>query len=257
MYFFKKYAIITLIMTFEVRRLVLLKKSILINSGIISAMLLLNPITCHAEWIKDSAGWWYSNQNSWYIGWQLINEKWYYFDNNGYMKTGWIQTDGKWYYMYENGSMAKDTSINGYKLGSDGAWVETDNNNSDNTIEVPVSGNGKLSDISGIDFNNINKIIFYDGRTFNQPLTLTDKQKINQFISILNNVEVENTANDYSTGWIYKACLYTNNNERLEITFNDPLIINEKYYTITKGNLSCVEIGKFLKSIETSYITNL
>ena len=82
-------------------------------------------------------------------------------------------------------------------------------------------------------------------------------KKIDKFVSILNNVYVENTANDYSTGWIYKACLYTNNNERLEITFSNPLIINEKYYKITKGNLNCEEIENFLKSINPSYVTNL
>lgn len=235
----------------------LLKKHILINSSIISTILFLNPIACHAEWIQDSTGWWYSNQSSWAIGWQMINEKWYYFDNNGYMQIGWIQTDGKWYYMYEDGSMAKDTLINGYKLGSDGAWIESDNNN--NTTKVSISGNGKLSDISGINFSDINKIIFYDGRGgLNQPLTINDKEKINSFISILNSIEVESsTINDNSTGWIYKACLYTNTNKILEITFTDPLCINGKYYNITKGNLNCEDVGNFLKSVEPSYITNL
>lgn len=230
----------------------MLRKNILINSGIISAMLFLNTVTCHAEWIQDSTGWWYSNQNSCAIGWQMINDKWYYFNNNGYMEIGWIKTEGKWYYMYEDGSMANDTNINGYKLGSDGAWIEAGN-----TTRVSISGNGNLSNISGIDFNNINKIIFYDGRGFNKPLTLTDKEKINKFISILNNIEVEGTIIERSTGWTYKASLYTNNNERLEITFNNPLIINGKDYKITKGNLRFEQVGDFLKSVEQSYITNL
>lgn len=56
---------------------------------------------------------------------------------------------------------------------------------------------------------------------------------------------------------MYKACLYTTNNERLEITFNNPLIINGKYYKTTKGNLSSKEIIKFLKSVDPSYITNI
>ncbi|MGG7203213.1 cell wall-binding protein [Clostridium butyricum] len=234
-----------------------MKKNIFISSGLISTILFSSPIACHAEWIQDSTGWWYSNQTSWSIGWQMINEKWYYFDNNGYMQIGWIQTDGKWYYMYEDGSMAKDTCINGYKLGSNGAWIDNTNTSIDTSIEVPISGDGKLSDISNIDFKNINKIIFFDGTTFNQPLTITDNQKINKFISILNNVEVKNTENDSSTGWMYKACLYTTNNERLEITFNNPLIINGKYYKTTKGNLSSKEIIKFLKSVDPSYITNI
>lgn len=239
-----------------------MKKSILVSSSIISTMLLLNPIVCHADWRKDSTGWWYSNQTSWAIGWEMINNKWYYFDSNGYMQTGWIKTNGKWYYMYEDGSMAKDTKIDGYTIGTDGAWIENNNKFQDNKIEdnitkVEISGNGKLSNISNIDFNNIEKVIFYDGRAFNQPLTLDNKENINKFISILNNIEVENVTDESSTGWIYKASLYTNNNQRLDITFNDPLIINDKCYKLTKGDVTCEKIGDFLKSIESSYITNV
>lgn len=238
----------------------------LVSMGIMSTILLLNPIVCHAEWKQNSIGWWYSNQNSWAIGWQMINNEWYYFDSNGYMQTGWIKTDGKWYYMYEDGSMAKDTKIDGYNIGEDGAWIETnsksednkiEDNKIDNTTEVEISGNGKISNISNIDFNNIEKVIFYDGRAFNQPLTLNNKENIDKFISMLNNIEVENVTNEPSTGWTYKASLYTNNNQRLDITFNDPLIINDKYYKLTKGNITSEEIGDFLKSIESSYITNL
>ena len=82
-------------------------------------------------------------------GWLNLNESWYYLDNNGYAKTGWIQdngkwyylntatdttrgrmktgwiqdTDGTWYYLYSNGSMATNTSVDGYKIGSNGAWI--------------------------------------------------------------------------------------------------------------------------------------
>ena len=27
-----------------------------------------------------------------------MNGKWFYFDNNGYMKTGWVPYNGEWYY---------------------------------------------------------------------------------------------------------------------------------------------------------------
>jgi glucan-binding YG repeat protein len=39
------------------------------------------------------------------------------------MLTGWILDGGKYYYLYPDGSMASDTIINGYKVGSDGAWI--------------------------------------------------------------------------------------------------------------------------------------
>ena len=49
---------------------------------------------------------------------------WYYLDEMGNMKTGWIQDgSGKYYYLYPSGAMAYNTTIGGYKLGSDGAWI--------------------------------------------------------------------------------------------------------------------------------------
>ena len=92
-------------------------------------------------------------------GWQNINNKWYYFDasdcsmqtgwlndngtwyyltesrylSEGYvsiknglgaMKTGWLNDNGTWYYLNANGSMAANTTINGYTLGSTGAWIQ-------------------------------------------------------------------------------------------------------------------------------------
>ena len=58
-------------------------------------------------------------------------KSWYYFDEQGYMATGWRLINGKWYYMYEKtekqyvkGSMAYNTNIGEYKVGSDGAWIK-------------------------------------------------------------------------------------------------------------------------------------
>lgn len=58
------------------------------------------------------------------IGWILIGNEWYYFDSSGAMKTGWLQDpSGKWYYLKESGVMAKNTTINGYKIGADGVYI--------------------------------------------------------------------------------------------------------------------------------------
>lgn len=89
---------------------------------IISAFI-LTPIKVNAAWMKNEFGWWNTEENSYSVGWRKINEKWYYFDVNGYMKTGWILCNNQWYYMYEDGSMAHDTTIDGYILGTDGSWI--------------------------------------------------------------------------------------------------------------------------------------
>jgi lactocepin len=41
------------------------------------------------------------------------------------MNTGWKLINGKWYYLNpKSGKMAYSTTIDGYKLGSDGAWIK-------------------------------------------------------------------------------------------------------------------------------------
>lgn len=78
---------------------------------------------------------WVLQGNSWYFvkpdgtcttGWVYSSNKWYYMDTNGIMKTGWVQvpSNNKWYYFYSNGEMASNTIIGGYRLGSDGAWIQ-------------------------------------------------------------------------------------------------------------------------------------
>jgi len=71
----------------------------------LASMFALNPIGANALWKQNNTGWWYTQDNSWITGWKLI--------------------DGKWYYFYSDGYMAHDTIISGFKLGSDGAWINT------------------------------------------------------------------------------------------------------------------------------------
>lgn len=56
-------------------------------------------------------------------GWTNNNGTWYYYDANGTMKTGWLNDNGTWYFLNADGSMASNTVIDGYTLGSDGAWI--------------------------------------------------------------------------------------------------------------------------------------
>lgn len=82
----------------------LLKKTLAF--GIIATCLVaFNPVRANAEWKHDSTGWWYTEGNSFSIGWRYIDKNWYYF--------------------YPNGYMAKSTTINGHYLNDNGAWIDT------------------------------------------------------------------------------------------------------------------------------------
>ena len=77
---------------------------VIASSLIVASVLALNPIGASAEWKQNYTGWWYTDGSSWATGWKLIDGNWYYFNSDGYM--------------------AHDTIIDGYKLGSDGAWIQ-------------------------------------------------------------------------------------------------------------------------------------
>lgn len=67
------------------------------------------------EWKTSPSGWWYQNDDGTYLadGWQWIDEKYYYFNKDGYM--------------------AANTWIDNYYVGEDGAWIP------DMTIVYPTA----------------------------------------------------------------------------------------------------------------------
>lgn len=76
-------------------------------------------------WQQDSGIWYYLNpsQGDMVTGWKEIGQTWYRMEQNGAMVTGWKYVDGRWYYLNADGSMAANTSVDGYWLGADGAWI--------------------------------------------------------------------------------------------------------------------------------------
>lgn len=75
-------------------------------------------------WVKDNNSWYFLNEAGiMKTGWINLNGSWYYLESNGAMKTGWVSYSGKWYYLKATGEMAVNTTINGYKIGADGAWL--------------------------------------------------------------------------------------------------------------------------------------
>ncbi|NFG60712.1 N-acetylmuramoyl-L-alanine amidase family protein [Clostridium sp. CMCC3677] len=95
-------------------------------------------------WINDNGTWYYTNasgamltgwQNvngTWYFmqgsgamktGWINDNGTWYYTNASGAMQTGWLNDNGTWYYLDGSGKMFSNTTVNGYVLGANGAWI--------------------------------------------------------------------------------------------------------------------------------------
>lgn len=121
-----------------------LMKKIMISTIITITTMNMLSIGASASWKKDGHGWWNSKGNNYSVGWENIGNKWFYFNTDGYMKTGWlkdgdkwyylnsngdmmtgwVQDAGKWYYLNQNGDMAYNIIIDGYNLGSDGAWID-------------------------------------------------------------------------------------------------------------------------------------
>lgn len=76
-------------------------------------------------WQLDGNKWYYlQNSGAMKTGWQLDGGSWYYLQTNGIMKIGWQLEGGRWYFLKTNGEMAANTTVGGYKLGSDGAWIK-------------------------------------------------------------------------------------------------------------------------------------
>ncbi len=55
---------------------------------------------------------------------QFGTRNWYYVDANQNFVVGWKQINGKWYYFDKDNGMVTNTTINGYKIGSDGVWIQ-------------------------------------------------------------------------------------------------------------------------------------
>ena len=75
-------------------------------------------------WTQNDSGQWSYYRNGKPVkGWLSDDQKWYWLVKaTGMMFAGgWKQIDGKWYYFYTDGTMAVNTTIDGYTIGSDGA----------------------------------------------------------------------------------------------------------------------------------------
>ena len=80
--------------------------------------------TMATGWVNFGGNWYYLNDDgTMATGWLSNGGNWYYLGNDGAMKTGWTQVNGNWYYLNSDGSMASNTTIDEYKLDSNGVWI--------------------------------------------------------------------------------------------------------------------------------------
>ena len=85
--------------------------------------IVIDPQTANGWQQNDSGQWSYYRNGKPVKGRLSDDQKWYWLDKaTGMMFAGgWKQIDGKWYYFYTDGTMAVNTTIDGYIIGSDGA----------------------------------------------------------------------------------------------------------------------------------------
>ena len=85
--------------------------------------IVIDPQTANGWQQNDSGQWSYYRNGKPVKGRLSDDQKWYWLDKaTGIMFAGgWKQIDGKWYYFYTDGTMAVNTTIDGYTIGSDGA----------------------------------------------------------------------------------------------------------------------------------------
>lgn len=83
-------------------------------------------INSKGETVKDwqeisGASYYFGNNGYMATGWQTVKGEKYYFDDNGVMaKAKWVKIGEDWYYFYVDGGLAVNTTIDGYKVDSNG-----------------------------------------------------------------------------------------------------------------------------------------
>ena len=75
-------------------------------------------------WLNLNGTWYYLQPSgAMATGWLNLNGTWYYLQPSGAMHTGWLNDNGTWYYLQSSGAMATNTTVDGYRLGANGAWI--------------------------------------------------------------------------------------------------------------------------------------
>ena len=100
-------------------------------------------------WVNDRGTYYYLYDNGAMAkGWLKLGSSWYFLNESGAMATGWVSSNGDMYYLDTvTGRMLTNTTIDGYKIGSNGkrgSKVSSSSNNSTpSSPSNPSTGNGK------------------------------------------------------------------------------------------------------------------
>lgn len=76
-------------------------------------------------WVKDGSHWYYLKPTGqMQTGWVKDKGTWYYLESSGAMKSSqWFQVGGKYYYVNASGALAVNTTVDGYRVDSNGARI--------------------------------------------------------------------------------------------------------------------------------------
>ena len=86
-------------------------------------------------WSYDGKGWRYRTAKGFlYKTWSLLpwngEDYWYFFGEDGYLQIGWQLINEKWYYLEQGVGqnqghlLVNTTTADGYKVDAEGAWIE-------------------------------------------------------------------------------------------------------------------------------------
>ena len=155
----------------------------------------LFAVPASAEWIQDSNGWWYTEDNSWATGWRYINGEWYYFKDDGYMVSSPycnfsnsigsyfpgtpIECNGDLYFFDKNGHMLHDCFV---IQGSGGfqSWLDSNRNSIEKQYGNKYSGRYDLSQA------DLSYVPCLNGYTEDEAKEISDK------IDLKLNIQYEN-----------------------------------------------------------------
>ena len=120
---------------------------------------------------------------------------------------------------------------------------------------MPSMQQKSVAEAANLKSPNITKIIFYDGRGgLNQPLSVDNRQKIDEFMGYLSKCMIKKSAhNSLSSGWIHSAVFLSNGKQLAKITFGNQMIVNDEYYDVLTNEPSPSKIDSFLKTVYPSW----